>query len=99
MGPFETIADVRRANDKAGHHWFEADTIRFFGSKIESVVYGGRYFVSSEQPPFGARAFTVRRCNDDGSISTVGEFCSIRTRAIAQAMCRDYAENGEPSNA
>jgi hypothetical protein len=46
--------DIRHANRRAGHHWFEPDTMRFFRSRVGSTAYGsddGRqaWFVSSEQ--------------------------------------------------
>ena len=58
------ITDIKRANKKAGKFFFSPDTMKFFGSRIESKVYEGRggiYFVTSEQPPHGKRIFNVRR--------------------------------------
>lgn len=41
-----------------GSHWFDADTMRFFGTRIDgSKVYGGRVFVASHQPPHGPRVY------------------------------------------
>jgi hypothetical protein len=92
---FDTIADIRAANARAGHHFFEPATMRFFRSRIESTVYGGRYFVTSEQFAMGAhkdpRRFTVRMANDDGTIDTVGEFQAYSTLEVARATARELA--------
>ena len=83
VGPFATVADIRAANRAIGHHWFDGGTIRFFASRIGRTVYGGRFFVTSEQDrPSGGfpaawggeRRWTVRMAEDDGSITTVGPF-------------------------
>lgn len=68
-GPYATLADMRRANSDAGAHFFDADTIRFFRSRIGNV-YAGRIFTTSEQfvsPTCeGPRRWTVRVMHDDG---------------------------------
>lgn len=83
IGPYTTIEEVIKANTALGHHFFDADTLRFFDARIESRVLWGRYFVTSEQDrnegPLGRawggkRRFTVRRAADNGAVSTVGEF-------------------------
>jgi len=72
---FFNTGQVKAASKAAGSHWFEPSTMRFFKSRVLSVVYGGRFFVTSEQGPNGVRAYSVREASEDGSsISTVGEF-------------------------
>ena len=47
-----TIAEIKRENKKAGQHFFDADTMRFFDSRIESSAMRGHeryYFITSEQ--------------------------------------------------
>ena len=83
---FSTMAAVRAANKAAGHHFFDRDTLRFFGSKIECKLYAGRYFVTSEQPPHGPRVWRVREAQPDGTIDTVGE--QLATLADAQAAIK-----------
>lgn len=90
---FRTIADIKRANKELGHHWFSPDTMRFFSSRVLREVYGGRYFVTSEQfyPVLGeayARRYTIRVAADDGSIDTVGEFQAYKTARAAKAAAR-----------
>ena len=76
----DTMRDVRRANERAGFHFFDSGTLRFFDSIIGRTLYGGRYFVTSERfrPSWPerphARRYTVREAFPDGRIETVGEF-------------------------
>lgn len=95
---FASMAEIRRANRDAGHHWFEAGTVDFFRSVVESGPIAGRYFVTSEQNEHSdgtrePRLFTVRRANDSGSISTVGEFQAHATLAEALAAAHQAAED------
>ena len=84
---YETIDQIRDANRALGHHFFDRDTLRFFGSRIGETVYGGRYFVTSEKPPFGPRRWTLRVALDSGAVETVGEHCAMpRSRAHALAV-------------
>ncbi len=83
-----TIAGIRAANAAAGGHFFEPATERFFRSRTLPTVYegaGGIFFVTSEQPPHGKRAYTVRRFNPaTRAISTVGEHCKLSRRVAVQ---------------
>lgn len=86
---FYDMDDVRRANARRGHHFFESSTLRFFRSRIGTELYGGRYFVTSEQfaPSSGrpaARRYTVREVLPDGSVETVGEFQAYDSGAAAR---------------
>lgn len=86
---FKTIAGVKRANKASGHFWFEPDTMRFFRCRVETELFAGRFFVSSEQQPASMdgtthpRLYTIRKANADGSIDTVGDFQAYRTKAQA----------------
>jgi hypothetical protein len=79
--------DVRAANRRIGNHWFDPDTLRFFGGRVSETLYGGRFFVSSERDSGGAwdgrRFYSVRVANDDGTIGTVGEFGAYASRSGA----------------
>lgn len=80
-GPYKSLTEVRAANQDLGHHFFDPDSLRFFGSQIESVFMEGRLFITSEaQPshhpdfPPGERRYTIRVACDNGAVHTVGEF-------------------------
>lgn len=90
-----TLDMIRHANRAAGFHFFDADTLRFFQSRVSDTLYGGRFFVTSECPPFGTRAWTVREAHPDGSIGTVGDFMEHATRAAAHRAARAAAAASE----
>jgi hypothetical protein len=86
---FRTVAEIRAANAKIGHHWFEKATLKFFNSKIGNTVYGGRYFITSERRELTMpERFTIREALPDGSIITVGEFQAYRTKEAARHEIR-----------
>lgn len=80
-----TISELRALAKENGSHWFDASSMRFFGTKIESDVVRGNYFVTSEQPPHGPRKFTLRSFDNEARIGTIGEFCSFPTKRDAIA--------------
>ena len=94
---YRDVSEIRRANVAADHHFFDADAMAFFDSRIEDggKVYGGRYFITSEQFHFRGEAFprkyTIRRADADGTVHTVlgtwQEYASmIEARAAAEAI-------------
>lgn len=93
--PYKDMSEVIRANEKRGDNWFDVDTKRFFRSRIGRTLYGGRYFVTSEQfvAPMagddGPRRYSIREVMPDGAINTVGEFQAYTTRADAIRAIKD----------
>lgn len=84
---FLTIEEIIKKSSARGGHFFDKETLEFFGSKVLPKVYGGCYFITSEQDKgfygsdfvlrqawSGERRFTIRRCDEEGYIDTVGEF-------------------------
>lgn len=72
---FKNVAEVKIANRAINNHWFEPRTMRFFNSHVESGMYGGRFFITSERMELTMpKRFTVREALPDGDIKTVGEF-------------------------
>lgn len=60
-----SIDELKQAASLANNHFFDPETLRWFGSRIGTTVYGGRYFVTSERDPHGnawdgQRRYTVR---------------------------------------
>jgi len=91
---YQSIDQIKAANAAAGLYFFSPDTMRFFRSRVaSSIVYGGRYFITSEQfhalyAADGPRLYTIRRCNDDGSIETIGEFQGYETLKAAKDVAK-----------
>lgn len=93
---YETMADVKSANRQIGNHWFERGTMRFFNTKIESGLIGGKYFITSERYNENSpRLFTVRRAEPDGTIGTVGEFQAYRSREDAREAIKAAMKVGK----
>lgn len=87
---FTEVRDFYKRNQPDGH-WFDADSMRFFKTKLPEVAYetaAGILFVTSEVNPSGVKAYTVRRQTVKGDIKTVGEFHSYKTGAAARAAIK-----------
>lgn len=71
---FKTMSDVKAKNAKIGHNFFDPDTMKFWDSKIESTLYRGTYFITSEKhaPNSTKRDFSIRQVLKTGAIITVG---------------------------
>lgn len=88
-GPYLTVAEMRAANAAAGHHFFDRDNMRFFGSRIEGGPYAGRLLITSEQAgPDFPRRYTLRVIHDDGEAGTVGEFQQYSTLDMARHVAQ-----------
>lgn len=78
-------------------HWFDDSTIAFFRTELPEYGYelpSGRFFITAETSPGGARKFTVRKQDvATGEIDTVGEFHSYDDRAAASAAIRAIARS------
>ena len=91
---FSSVRDVRRANQQAGFHFFDAGSLRFFNSKISRQLYGGCYFITSERYSDNtARLYTVRKATIDGQIDTVGEFQQYTSSRDARKAIKKLIAN------
>ena len=90
-----TIIDTDdiRSHYRGHGHWFDADAIRFFHSRVAATAYktddGSRaYFVSSERYDFDtARKFTVRVYNfETHDIRTVGARARMLPRGVSRVI-------------
>ena len=95
-----TIQQAKNANERAGFHFFDAASMRFFGSRLPRKVYpvsNGALFVTSEQRPTSyseetaPRLFTIRFAHDNGRVETVGEFQEWSSRTDADRFARNLA--------
>jgi hypothetical protein len=41
LGDFQNIEEVKTQNRRKGQHFFDASTMRFFGSRVGYRIYGG----------------------------------------------------------
>jgi hypothetical protein len=91
---FRTTDEIVAYNEKCGQFYFSPDTMAFFNSRVEGPeVFGGRYFVTSEQYEIDhPRLYTVREASENGRIDTVGDFQAYETLEEAQDAARRAAE-------
>lgn len=88
-----TITEMKEINQEKGYYFFERDTMRFFRSKIETAANDAGIFVTSEQPPDGARKYTLRLFDHiTGNVETVGEFMQYTHREDALLARRFHSQ-------
>lgn len=107
-GPWASLTQIMAANERRGHHFFDRATMRGFGSIVYPDIFWGRYFVTSErdrgvmtsygwmQANNGRRLYSVRRAEDDGAITTVGDFCQFTTRRQAERYAAQLLDAASP---
>lgn len=90
---FKSIREIIDAADKAGSHYFSADTMAWFKSKVYDDVFNGNVFVTSEKPPYGSRHYSVRRAIVDSAgrfhVETIGEFGQFGSLKSAREAARN----------
>lgn len=92
---FTSIPAVKAAFNAAGNFWFGRSTMRFFNTKIESSLIGGRYFITSERYEIEEpKLFNIRKVvrESDGrlDIETVGEHMTYTTKQQALNALEEY---------
>lgn len=75
------LQQARKIYARTGHHFFDADTMRFWGSKIETDLFENRCFVTSEDNfDQTERRYNIRQFSEDyRSVNTIGEFNTYAT--------------------
>lgn len=91
------VTAIKAAMKADGSHWWDRDTLKFFGTKVASAVYqgpGGVFFVTSEWDGFagkdnGTRAYTLRQYVPERvgveTIGNIGDYKSDLAAAVAKA--------------
>lgn len=86
------ISEVRRANEDAGRHYFDADTLRFFRARVSEYAYKvsqGFLFCESVAGGFRGtedgrrRVYRVCLMHTDGRVERLAEKASARARDAA----------------
>ena len=90
---YKTISEIKAQNKANGYYFFSPDTMRFFNGKTHRGVYGGKYFVTSEQfvslsGRKHPRKYTIRMAHSDGAIDTVDTFQKFSTLEQAVSHIR-----------
>ncbi len=84
------ISEVKAIVKSNGRHFFDKDTMNYWGTRIETSVFKNGCFVTSEDDFSGTKRFyTVRRFNGT-SIVTIGDFQQYKTKEAAREAARTY---------
>jgi hypothetical protein len=96
LGRWESMTNVKYENRCIGQHFFSPSTMRWFNSRIGSTIYGGRFFITSEQDSYGAwggkRRYTIRVIRDNADIGEWGEHGQFASRSGA-VKCAERLAN------
>lgn len=101
-----SITEVMARAEKAHSHFFDKDTMRFFQSRASETCYikgTDIYFITSEKQKSHwsefdqkvyhfPRLFTVRKCDKDGDIDTIGDFQAYDSLRAARKAIKDLFE-------
>lgn len=84
------ISEVKAITQSNGYHFFDKNTMNYWGTRIETSVFANGCYVTSEDDfSKTKRLYTVRRFNGK-SIDTIGEFQQYRTKVAARDAARAY---------
>lgn len=93
-----TMNDIRMANIRAGQHFFDSDTMRFFDSRVHPEVFEGAgdvLFITSEQfhgsdGRSNPRKYTIRRFHPaTGGVTSASEFQAFASLFDARAAAEE----------
>lgn len=88
-----TIADIKQKLRLGGNHFFDRDTMRWFGSRVESSLYKNNTFITSEYTGFERtkRAYTVRYYDEaKNTVVDVSGFGAFPTKDAAREFAKNY---------
>lgn len=98
------IDDVKERSKKGDKHFFDADAMRFFSSRISELAWqkgNDIYFITSEadkgyiKHKGSIRAYTVRKSTIEGNIDKVSEFQEHATLRQARNHIKEILENDQ----
>jgi hypothetical protein len=68
LGNFSSLSQFRQFNYQQGYHWFDADSMRFFGTRLIGDLMGGCVFITSDHDYKRDRKYSIRMAMESGSI-------------------------------
>ena len=87
-----SLASLRQANAVAGSHWFDRDTLAFFGSRGQELIAGCVVVELQSKAPEGMPRYVAVPFRPDAT--PVGITCRHASRAAARRCARDIAAKG-----
>lgn len=77
------MQEVKKANEKLGQHFFNKETLQFFGSRILPKIYNAnnrQFFITIEDNfDRSAKYYSIREVLPDGDIETLGKFLQFES--------------------
>ena len=85
--------DVIRHNKKVGQHFFDKETMKYWGSRIETELFPNNTFVTSEDTyDRNGRLYTVRMYDPNtGRIKTLNSFQEFDNLRDAENFAKNYS--------
>lgn len=81
---FETIDELKEANERINHFWFSDSAMGFFKTRIESQIHNNFFITSELAPEASNRRYTIRKADSKGRVNTAGEFQEFSTFEAAE---------------
>lgn len=96
MGPYKTVAEIKAADKKSGGYFFSPGAMKGFSSRVLPGVYGGRYFITSEQFEYSdgtkkPREYCVRTAHDSGRVTTTPGLPRFKSSGEARKAAKELA--------
>lgn len=98
-----TVNEIERRNKNAGYFFFDADSKRFFRSRIAPGVFHHdakeiyNIFITSEKDSDDShRWYTIRRMREDGSIENLSKFQAYFSLDSARRAVRRFIDKDQP---
>ncbi|WP_128646310.1 hypothetical protein [Rhodococcus sp. BS-15] len=90
---YNTIDEIKQANTRLGHSWFDTGTALYHGSSVESEIIGGFYFVESSYRELGnsdsGKVFRAVAASPDGSVQYLSGADTFDTAESAREYIDD----------
>jgi hypothetical protein len=67
-GLFKNLPELKAFHKEKGGHFFDRQTMKFFSTKIESTLIGGKYFIYSNKMPYYDRYYKIAEGYPSGNV-------------------------------
>ena len=68
---YNSLSDLKIKHKKENGHWFDRQTMKYFNTKVESALIGGKYFIYSNKMPLQDRTYQIAEAYPSGNIFPV----------------------------
>lgn len=91
------MSEAKQVYKSNGGHFFDRDTMKYWGSKVESSLLKGDFFITSENACDGSRRYyNVRKfTNNYTKVETVSTFNALPSKAEAMKVIEMMRKSAE----